>query len=181
MVQDATHASNAVVGWVVGAMGAASGVGMIVAGVSSDRRQERFLHAASGALLTGIGFFGAALLSAPWGPVLGLTVVLIGVRVFHPGFWCIPSLMLRGTAASFGIGLVTGIGNIGGFVGPYAVGLLKDASGSTRGVFLGMGVLGLCAAMLLLLIRRRQGLAGRQHPAVARSTAGGATVVVRLE
>ena len=48
-----------------GAMGAASGVGMIVAGISSDRRQERFLHAASGALLTGIGFFGAALLPAP--------------------------------------------------------------------------------------------------------------------
>ncbi len=181
VVQDATHASNAVVGWVVGAMAAASGVGMIVAGVSSDRRQERFLHAASGALLTGSGFCAAALFPAPWGPVLGLTMVLIGVRVFHPGFWCIPSLLLSGTAAPLGIGLVTGIGNVGGFIGPYAVGLLKDATGSTRGSFLGMGVLGLCATVLLFLIRRGQALSGPHRPALARTTAAGATIAVGSE
>ena len=38
-----------------------------------------------------------------------------------------------GAAAAAGIAAINSIGNIGGFVGPYLVGLVKDATGSTDG------------------------------------------------
>jgi MFS transporter, ACS family, tartrate transporter len=44
-----------------------------------------------------------------------------------------PAALLSGTAAAAGIALVNSIGNLGGFVGPYLVGLMKDATGSTDG------------------------------------------------
>jgi nitrate/nitrite transporter NarK len=60
-----------------------------------------------------------------------------------PVFWTMPAALLSGTAAAAGIALINSIGNIGGFVGPYLVGLVKDATGSTDG--------GLVALALILL------------------------------
>jgi ACS family tartrate transporter-like MFS transporter len=42
-----------------------------------------------------------------------------------------PAALLSGTAAAAGIALINSIGNLGGFAGPYLVGLMKDATGST--------------------------------------------------
>jgi nitrate/nitrite transporter NarK len=44
-----------------------------------------------------------------------------------------PAAFLSGAAAAAGIALINSIGNLGGFVGPYLVGLVKDATGSTNG------------------------------------------------
>jgi hypothetical protein len=44
-----------------------------------------------------------------------------------------PAALLSGTAAAAGIALVNSIGNLGGFVGPYLVGLTKDATGLDDG------------------------------------------------
>ena len=40
-------------------------------------------------------------------------------------FWTMPAALLSGTAAAAGIALINSIGNLGGFVGPYLVGLLE--------------------------------------------------------
>ena len=38
---------------------------------------------------------------------------------------------LTGSAAAGGIAFINSIGNLGGFVGPYAIGWIKDATGET--------------------------------------------------
>jgi hypothetical protein len=38
--------------------------------------------------------------------------------------------MLTGSAAAGGIALINSVGNLGGFLGPYAMGLVQDATGS---------------------------------------------------
>jgi MFS transporter, ACS family, tartrate transporter len=38
--------------------------------------------------------------------------------------------MLTGSAAAGGIALINSVGNLGGFLGPYAMGLVRDATGS---------------------------------------------------
>ena len=40
----------------------------------------------------------------------------------------LPAALLSGTAAAAGSALVNSIGNLGGFVGPYLFGLMKDAT-----------------------------------------------------
>ena len=38
--------------------------------------------------------------------------------------------MLTGSAAAGGIALINSVGNLGGFLGPYAMGLVQEATGS---------------------------------------------------
>jgi nitrate/nitrite transporter NarK len=39
--------------------------------------------------------------------------------------------MLSGVAAAGGIALINSVGNLGGFLGPYVFGLIKDATGGS--------------------------------------------------
>jgi ACS family tartrate transporter-like MFS transporter len=89
------------------------------------------------------------------GRVAGLALVNVGVVSYLVPFWCLPTMLLRGSAAAAGIALVNSLGNIGGFVGPYAIGRLKDATGGTTGVFLGFAAMALIAVALLLVVRRQ--------------------------
>ena len=61
-----------------------------------------------------------------------------------PTFWTLPTGFLTGSAAAGGIALINSIGNLGGFVGPYAIGWIKDATGETT---LGLVVLAACLIM----------------------------------
>ena len=55
-----------------------------------------------------------------------------GTLTVLPIFWTLPAARLRGAAAAGGIALINAVGNIGGFVGPYAVGWIKSATGDFR-------------------------------------------------
>ena len=44
-------------------------------------------------------------------------------------FWTLPTGFLTGSAAAGGLALINSIANLGGFVGPYAIGWIKDATG----------------------------------------------------
>jgi MFS transporter, ACS family, tartrate transporter len=61
-----------------------------------------------------------------------------------PTFWSLPTGFLTGSAAAGGIALINSIGNLGGFVGPYVIGWIKDATGETT---LGLVVLAACSIM----------------------------------
>ncbi|MTJ83840.1 MAG: MFS transporter [Telmatospirillum sp.] len=62
-------------------------------------------------------------------------------------FWTIPPLLFSASVAGGARGVINALGNLGGFLGPYLMGILKDAFGSTDyGVlalvaFLGISVL----------------------------------------
>ena len=61
-----------------------------------------------------------------------------------PPSWTLPTGFLTGSAAAGGIALINSIGNLGGFVGPYAIGWIKDATGE---IMLGLVVLAACSIM----------------------------------
>jgi ACS family tartrate transporter-like MFS transporter len=166
-IRDALHTSNALTGWIWGAVAALAAVVGVLAGASSDYHKERFLHAAAGSAAMAVGFITAALFPGAWGPVIGFVIMGFGMRIFMPAFWCIPTLVLRGTAAAAGLALINSVGNVGAFAGPYAVGLFKDATGGTRGVYLAFAGLSLCAGALLLLLRRQKVFAPRGEPATS--------------
>ena len=87
-------------------------------------------------------------------PSLAIAALAVGLFFLlgaHPVFWTMPAALLSGTAAAAGIALVNSIGNLGGFVGPYLVGLMKDATGSTDG---GLVTLALILAIGAVLATR---------------------------
>ena len=63
--------------------------------------------------------------------MVGLTIGTMGILSTLPLFWSLPTAFLAGTGAAAGIALINSIGNLAGFVSPYAVGWLKDQTSST--------------------------------------------------
>jgi MFS transporter, ACS family, tartrate transporter len=153
-VRDALGATATTVGAITGGIAAVAAVAMLAVGAHSDRSGERFGHAAACALVSAAGCLGVAILPSPLGRVIALAAVFVGVAGFFAPFWCIPTALLKGSAAAAGIALVNSFGNLGGFAGPYVVGLLQDATGSTRGAFMGLAVLAACAAALSVALGR---------------------------
>jgi ACS family tartrate transporter-like MFS transporter len=125
-------------------------VGMILIGRSSDRTGDRKWHVAACALTAAAGLCLAAFFqySVPL-IVLSFTLSQVGQRAIFGVFWAIPPMFLGGTAAAAGIAMINSIGNLGGFVGPTAVGWLRGNSGDyTSGLLLLAGVLVVEAALV---------------------------------
>jgi ACS family tartrate transporter-like MFS transporter len=135
---------------------------MLLVSASSDRRGERLYHAAIGGFLIAVGFTGAALLQQPILKVLALALVLNGANIMTPPFWCLPSMILSGSAAAVGIALISSLGNTGGFIGPYIIGFVKDRTGGTTGSFLILAALGALCAIICVLLKRHSAFASNR-------------------
>jgi len=135
--------------------------GMVIIGRHSDRTLERKWHAVSCSLTAAVGLTLVTVFRAnPWLVVLSFTLSELGQRSGLSIFWTLPPLFLAGTAAAAGIALINSIGNLGGWIGPWIVGLLKTTAGDYSA-----GLLALVAAVLLqatLLASLR--LPARQKP-----------------
>ena len=84
-------------------------------------------------MLGGVGLLASALLTAsPLWAVAALTVGACGVSAAIPQTWALTTAFIGGGAAAAGIALINSFGNLSGFVGPYAIGWLKDATGSSH-------------------------------------------------
>jgi MFS transporter, ACS family, tartrate transporter len=87
----------------------------------------------------------------------GISLAMIGMNACRPAVFSLLPAFLQGSAAAAGIALVNSIANLGGFFGPYMMGLLKDATGSfTMGLLSLAGLLTLAAATapLIRVVRR---------------------------
>jgi MFS family permease len=136
-------------GWVTAIPYLCACVAMNCWGWHSDKTGERTWHVAGACLLCSAGFAACILIGAG-NPVLLLVALSFGVmgrESISPTFWSIPSALLTGAAAAGGIAMINSIGNLGGFVGPWVFGLVKDASGSDN-----VALLVLAAAPLISVI-----------------------------
>ena len=125
---------------------AAAVISMIVVGRSSDLRRERRWHVAVPALIGTVGW----LVTVAAGhdnvllAILALTVATMAVMTTLSQFWCLPTAVLSGAAAATGVAVVNSVGNLAGFVSPYAIGWIIDKTHSTD---LGVYTLAVCIAI----------------------------------
>ncbi|MFD0938948.1 MFS transporter [Methylobacterium trifolii] len=104
---------------------------MILLGRSADRMRERRWHLIVPALLGAVGFTVAASAGSTVVAIIFLSVAAGGVLTCAPLFWSLPTAFLSGAGAAAGIALINSVGNLAGFASPYAIGALRDATGST--------------------------------------------------
>ncbi len=108
-------------------------IGQRLIGWNSDRTHERRWHASLPIIMG-----AAALVLAPDSKgyiVLTMTIftiAMIGVKAYLPAFWALPSLFLTESAAAASIGLINSCGNLGGWMGPTVLGVVKQATGNYR-------------------------------------------------
>ncbi len=84
--------------------------------------------------------------------MISLCVAGFGIFACLPVFWTLPTAFLSGAAAAAGIAVINSIGNLAGFAGPFAMGWIKDHTGSYAGGLLLLAALGLIAMGAVLLL-----------------------------
>ncbi|MEZ0319853.1 MAG: hypothetical protein ABWK05_07690 [Pyrobaculum sp.] len=130
---------------------------MLLVGRSSDRRSERFLHAALPLIFAAVGYVAVGY-SAPVAPLLAFLALILaamGQYGFYPPFWPIQQGMLTGEARA--VGLVNSVGNLGGYLGPYMVGWINQTTGSSYAGLLFLAGSVALSSILILTARRLYG------------------------
>jgi ACS family tartrate transporter-like MFS transporter len=126
---------------------------------SSDRRRERVGHVAIAELLAAVGLLASGYLldASPVLAIAALSLAAMGIYGSIGPFLEMPSAALAGAAAASGLALVNSIGNLGGFVAPYVVGALRDATGSSQAGLLFLAAVLALTALATYLYGRRTG------------------------
>lgn len=154
-------------GWSAAFVGQAFATAMVVSlvasiytGHSSSKRDEKRWHGATHMFIAAIGMGVGAFMHNPG--VYFFLMVLTAVGVYAPMsvWWSYPTTFLSGPAAAGAVGMVNSLGNLGGFVGPYVTGLVKQTTGSFAWAMVYLA-LSLTVAGLLILTLRRQSPAGK--------------------
>ncbi len=131
---------------------------MVLVGQSSDRTGEHRWHLIGSAVAGALGLVAAgAVRSDPVVGMIAFSVAAAGILSIPPIFWTFPTTYLRGASAAAGIAAVNSFGNLAGFVSPYMIGAVTDATGEAT-----MGLYALAASMvvtalLALVVTRHQG------------------------
>jgi ACS family tartrate transporter-like MFS transporter len=125
---------------------------MILWGRRSDRKLERKWHVAIPLLVAAGGIAASTVLDDPVLKMIALSIAGFGIFGCLPVIWTLPAAFLSGAAAAGGIAAVNSLGNLAGFFGPYAMGWIKDSTGSFAAGLLclsGAGLVGVAAVLLL--------------------------------
>ncbi|MBP3040333.1 MFS transporter [Bacillaceae bacterium Marseille-Q3522] len=133
----------------------------------SDRLDERKMHSAAPLLLAAITLIGAGFTNNAVLAMIMLTISLAGMYCFKGPFWALSKLKLTQATAAVGIAVINSIGNLGGFVGPYAVGALKDVTNSTQSGLIFLSVMITIAFLMLLFLKKDHKKTTTHHSAIS--------------
>jgi ACS family tartrate transporter-like MFS transporter len=127
-------------------------IAMVFVGRSSDLNGERRWHLAFCGGVGAIGLMIASMTHSPYLSLGALSIAAAGIWGTFGPFWAMPPEFLSGTAAAGAIALINSIGNLGGFAGPYVVGIVKQATHSFAGGMIVMAVSLVAAGMIALTL-----------------------------
>jgi ACS family tartrate transporter-like MFS transporter len=142
-------------GFVIAAMFLLGAAAMFGNGILSDRGSDTFWYVIPGCLMMSAGFLAISLSSVPGIALGGLLVLIVGHMSMQGPLWSISTRFLKGRAAAAGIATMNMIGILGGFVGPYWMGIAKDLTGDYRRGLLTMAAPMLIGAGIMFYLRKR--------------------------
>ncbi len=139
--------SNMTVGWLTMIPYICGGIALVVWGRISDRMHERRWNLLAACVLSTGGLVLAGLTMGTWWAMVGMSLAAMGFYGSKGPFFAMPPMFLSGTALAAGFAWINSIGNLGGFFGPWWIGLMKDATGSYSGGLYGLALLSLVSAV----------------------------------
>jgi MFS family permease len=139
-------------------------VGLLYWGKRSDAKRERRWHLATALALASLGTIAAALVGDPMLKMALFSVAAFGIFAALPIVWTLPTETLTGAAAAGAIAVVNSIGNLSGFVAPYAVGAIKDWTGDFSWGLIAISAAGLAGIAVVLRLGHARAPAPRTAP-----------------
>jgi ACS family tartrate transporter-like MFS transporter len=118
----------------------------------SDKKGERTWHVVIPCVIACVGLIMAGQAASAVLIIGALVLVNVGISAAKAPLWAMPSAFLSGAGAAAGLAMINSIGNLGGFVGPFAIGWLKQMTGSyASGLYVVAATLALSAVLTLLM------------------------------
>jgi len=130
-------------------------VGLVVLPRLADRTNQRYWIIAGSCLVGALAFVG--LVVVPEQPVIHLILLCVataGLLSSQPIALGLPSRILTGAFFAVGIACINSIANVGGFIGPFVVGALKESTGTIDASMLFLAGVLVYAAIMALIARR---------------------------
>ena len=140
--------TNMQIGWLTMIPYICGGIGLVGWGMVSDRMNERRWNLLGTCIVSTLGLIIAGLTMGTWWALVGMSIAAVGFYGSKGPFWSMPPMFLTGTAAAASIAWINSIGNLGGFFGPWWIGVMKDATGSFAGGLFGLALLSFLAALV---------------------------------
>ncbi|HWB48148.1 MAG TPA: MFS transporter [Stellaceae bacterium] len=151
MIKDIGVTNNMTVGWLTMIPYICGGIGLVGWGLVSDRMNERRWNLLGACVVSTIGLAIAGATAGTWWSMAGLCIATFGFYGSKGPFWSMPPMFMTGTAAAASIAWINSIGNLGGFFGPWYVGVLKDWTGNYAGGIYGLAFLCVVSAIVCAL------------------------------
>ena len=163
--------SNMTVGWLTMIPYAFGLLGLVSWGLVSDRMNERRWNLLGACVVSAIGLVIAGMTIGSWWALVGLSIATFGFYGSKGPFWSMPPMFMTGTAAAASIAWINSIGNLGGFFGPWYVGVIKDWTNSYAGGVYGLAFLCVISALVCALFLEIPNPAAREQVAAEPSPA----------
>jgi MFS transporter, ACS family, tartrate transporter len=154
ILQAATGWNVGRVGGLIAAFGLAGAASMLFGGANSDRTGDRALHCIVPCCVMAAGYFIASYGGPGWLVVLALGTSFVAFMALQAPALAVPTQFLAGRAAAAGIAAMNTITMFSGFIGPYWMGRMKDATGNYNVGLRGLIVPSLAAALVMFLLTR---------------------------
>jgi len=151
MIKSLGDYSNMTVGWLTMIPYTCGAIAMVVWGRISDRMNERRWNLFIGCVFSAVGLVIAGMTMGTWWALVGMSIAAMGFYGSKGPFFAMPPMFLSGGALAAGIAWINSIGNLGGFFGPWYIGVMKDLTGNYSGGLYGLALLGLIAAIICAL------------------------------
>ena len=154
VIQKSTALSVGKIGLITASISVLCAIALVSNAKRSDQARERYWHLALPMLLMAVGFTMSGLLSGVL-VVPALAACAIGFYATQGIFFAMPGTFMKGKAAAVGIAAINSIAMLGGFVGPFWMGLMKDWTGSYRIGLITLAIPCLIGAAMTLFLRSR--------------------------
>lgn len=148
--------SSLAVGWAIVIPMTLSLAGMVYVGRSSSRTGEKLLHGAVPMFIAAVGMGVGVFIGEPFVNLAFVCMTAIGVYGAFGVWWSYPTSFLSGAAAAGATALINSCGNVGGYIGPYLTGVVKDATGSFHWAYLFLALCLAAAGALMLTLKKTQ-------------------------
>jgi len=139
----------------------AAAICTVIVGWSSDRTGDRRWHMAACMVLAVIGFWWAAYAHSLAAALIAFSLAAVGYWSLMGPFWALPTRALGGQAAAGGVAIITMIGSLGGFAGPFMTGRLRDLTHNFQFGLLVVAATAVLAAALCMVLRSNAGVTRR--------------------
>jgi D-galactonate transporter len=139
-------------------------IGMVLWARMSDRGGDRTIYPAIALLVGAMGLAASTAFSSAVLTIAALSIAVAGINSYTATFWAVPGSFLTGRAAAGGIAMIVSIGNLGGFVGPFMIGQIKDLTQNFTAPLLAVALFLLLGAAIMVVFGR---IARESDPGVA--------------